>query len=428
MEERLDSQTLSSFYRNFGNQNAVNNYFILNQTETEELYRSHRHVQNIINLIPEDTTSSLPIWELDKGDTQDILAAFKQVEAFGEPLQTIDIWGAFELAMKYARQYGDGFLFIGVDDGLDPVEPVDWKRVKSIDWVKAFHRYEVGLDYRRECFIKTLDKQRQGEGEPSIYFHRSRVIRFPGIQLYGLALASNGGFNDSVLNAVFKQHCSYLEAVNASANMLKSHSVFKYGIKGLRSLLTRKTAQQEIKSRFESLMLGLSTVGGLIYDADGESGEFINRNYGGVKDILEHLQDVFISVSGMPRSKVFGNAAIGAMSEASEGDRWNWNEIIDRNQNSKLKPAQMYLTKLILASQGKYETEFDIKYHPHYQLTEQQQAELKKANAETDKIYIDAGVLDRQEVRDSRFANSDYGNAIVLNQYEVPDPTSNGKH
>lgn len=204
--------------------------------------------------------------------------------------------------------------------------------------------------------------------------------------------------------------------------MVQSHSVFKYGFNGLGKALSNENGKRLMRDRFESIMVGLSTIGGLVHDNNTESAEFIQRNYAGVVDILKHTQELFISVTGMPRGKIFGNAAIGAMSEASEGERWEWNEIIARAQSSRLKPAQMRLTELLLAAMGKTGIEFDIKYKPHYQLTEKEHAELRFKNAQTDKMYLDLGVLSAQEVRESRFGSSDYGNSITLQGIAAPEP------
>jgi phage-related protein (TIGR01555 family) len=378
--------------------------------DINRIYVQHRFIQNTINLIPEDCNLHQPDWKTDRVDIQELRDYYDGIEAVGEPLKRIDLQGAFTLAMVYGRKFGDGFIFLGIDDGLDPSEPVDYTKIKAIDWVAVKHKGEVGLDYLNDCFLCYFDPLNKLPNT-TLKFHQSRVLRFPGIKLHGQT-SSYHGYNDSVITSVYSAYLRYLGSLDSGADMLASHSVFKYGLKGLGDLIL-KGRQQAIKDRFLNILEGLSSLGGLIYDSNTESAEFANRSYSGVKDILEHLQEWLIACSGLPRSKIFGNAATSSLSEGSEGDRRIWNEIISRHQHTILKPNQLLLGKYILAALGVKALRLDIEYPPHYQLSALETSELKFKNAQTDKIYHEMGVP-AEEIIKARFGGTKYEENLLI--------------
>lgn len=394
-----------------------NQYTKLSCREIERYYRENFYIQNVINLIPEDCNLTNPQWQTDDLDAQDLQDACDAIDWIGDPLDHLNFLSAFSLAQQYGRKYGDGFIFLGINDGRDPAQPVDVKGIKSIDWGIVRHRYDVGLDFQNEGYLLGLDPYSGIDLEGTILFHHSRVLRFPGLKLHGERYHIEG-FNQSLIVGLWKAYKTYLSSLKSSSDMLASHSVFKYGLKGLADFV-RKGQEKAIKSRFESILLGLRSMGALIYDAGGsESAEFINRSYSGVKDILEHLQTWLIAASGMPRSKVFGNATVSAMSEGSEGDRRTWNEIISRNQNLILKPNHLMLGKYILSASGVAKPHLDIKYEPHYSLSATEQANVRKTHAETDQMYLNMGVLTPEAIAKARFSGT--GNSeIILDPTEI---------
>ena len=387
-----------------------NDSWLLSQREIEDFYRNHKYIQKIVDILPEDALAQLPRWNISEGDSNALLSAYLDIEAIGQPLEELTISEAIATAAIYGRLYGDGFLFIGLNDGKDNSEPVDLTAIKSIDWVATKHRYQVGLDYTRDSYHVYIDPSQQSLG--NLVFHKSRVIRIPGIKLHGQMIYDNGGYNDSVIQSVYREYLAYKKAVISSSEMISSHSVFKYGLKNLKSLVL-SGKESALKQRFSSLIEGLSTVGGLLFDKDTEDAEFITRSYGGVDRILKQLQDWFVGAADMPRGKIFGTAASNSLSDASEGERWAWNEYVARYQQARIYPAHHKLALYILASQGISDISYNHSYPAHYQMSEKQIAEIKKLNADTDKIYFDMG-LDSEIIIHDRFGGAEYGSNIVL--------------
>ncbi|MGK7892358.1 MAG: phage portal protein [Xenococcus sp. (in: cyanobacteria)] len=412
MESRNDG-TLLDVLNKFSTKRATGSS-IFSQQELDLCYRDSKIIQNVVNLKPEDATKYLPQWNLTKGDVDRLRGDYLGIRVIGQPLEELNVQSGFAKAGRYGEHYGDGFIFLGVNDGLNPKEPVDEAKIKSVDWMAIMHRYEIGVDQVQRGYRVHLNPISEIPGNQML-FHQSRVLRIPGTVLHGNMLTSNGGFNDSVIQTVYNAFLDYSQAIASSVGMVESHSLFKYKLKGLASK-TQKNKPETLRKRFEAIIQGISAIGGLIFDADTEDADFIQRTYGGFDKILDKIELWLLAATGMPRGKVFGNAAISALSEAGESEKWAWNEIIERYQRNKLLPAHNKLTRYLLAAQGITERNgvYTISYRPHYQLTEKQLAEVKHINAETDKIYKEIEVLDPEIIRKSRFAGSEYGQDIIL--------------
>ena len=168
-----------------------------------------------------------------------------------------------------------------------------------------------------------------------------------------------------------------------------------------------------------SINSGLSTIGGLVLDADGEDADFATQNYGGAKDILLHLLDRLVAVSDMPKSKLLGSSNSSAFSEGGLSDRYEWASCVERFQvNHWEEPLTILSDYLFRAKKAFNLGEFDyaIEFPSILQLTHKEEAELRKLYAESYRIHLDGGILLPDEVRNSLFGGSSYNIDITLDK------------
>jgi len=249
--------------------------------------------------------------------------------------------------------------------------------------------------------------------------HKSRVIEFAGKRLWGNARGYNYGRDDSIVQAMFSEFVSWNTAIASSGNMINSHSLFKYKLKGL-SQLVKSNDKSALYNRFNTMMMGLSSLRGYVLDADGEDIEFVNRNYSGVDKIIAELKESLASAANMPYTKIWGSPTGGAFSESGASDRYEWANIIDRYRSASIEPGLNRLTKLILLADNK---SIPKQWHWHWnsplQLTLKEQAEMQNILADADTKNVNMGVLHPMEVRYSRFGNAEFNAVITLeDKYE----------
>lgn len=398
----------------FGNI-SVNGGSVLTEGELSLLYRDGL-IQKIIDLLPEDANLYPPILQVasDTSLMVEALHIYNNIEVLASNLEDLSISGAFEMVGKDARLYGDAFLVMGVNDNQDYDQPVDVEKIVSIDWVYPCNRYNVGLDPLRETYHVSFSGI--GLQKQSLIVHKSRVLRISGKLLNTTLKNYNGGFNESVLNAIIKQFTVYFQSLDSTATMLNTHSIFKYRMKGF-SQIAAKHDQSVLNNRFKSIFNGLGALGALVFDADAEDAEFIQRNFANIDNILAHLKDILATVSDIPANKLFGMGQGSAFSDSGDSDRWEWSNRVLRYQTSKLQRPQTKLFEYILKSKqlgAKKVDKWSIAYKPMYELSLKELSAIYKQNADADNIYVKSGVLSPEEVRKSRFEAEQYGNNINL--------------
>jgi SPP1 gp7 family putative phage head morphogenesis protein len=158
----------------------------------------------------------------------------------------------------------------------------------------------------------------------------------------------------------------------------------------------------------------MSSLGGLAIDSDNEDAQFISRNYSGLDQIIDRLKDDTGAAAGMTPSKLWGSSQKTALSNSSEGDKYEWADCVDDWRGEAIdEPATDFFKLVFLAkngpTSGRLPDSWNLKYASALRLTLKEQSELRKTAAETDKInVVDVKSLLPEEVRESAFGGSEY--------------------
>lgn len=408
---------------------AVNaGVYRLAKNELEALFQNDRLIEKVISAYPKDSAKKWGEWSLESGDPQ----------AIAKYARNLRLKNCFVEAGILGRLYGDGFIVMGIDDGQPATEPVDESKISSIRWIQALSRYSLQPDITSntedpEHFLLVLGDRRIPGDDESIRerrVHKSRVLRFPGKWLPYEILRLNGGYHDSVLQAMFNAFAQFSGGQGASSAMLQDYSVFVYKLKGLRNTLEasgavtsgvvdqQKSPTDKLLTRFRAIQMGMSIIKGLMIDADTEDASFMQRNYAGVPEIIEGLKRALIAAADMPESRLFGSSNQGAFSEAGKSDRYEWASNVASYQSVQWSEHIEHITRLmLLAKDGPTRgalPDFSFNWHSILELTDLERAELRFKNAQSDSLYISKEVLRAEEVRESRFGGGGYGEEITL--------------
>lgn len=384
---------------------------ILTSTQLDHLYESETFIQSVVDLLPQDGVEHFE-W---KFDTPEIKKAFKN--KFSKQLRGIH---KTKNAATQGRLHGDGFLLLGIEDGKSFEDPVDLNEIQDLQWLLPLNRHDLSiLDVNRfddpEFYqiathkINTISppsEQINTNLEPVFNVHRDRIIRFPGKQIYGISLEHNCGFNQSVIQAFYNKLVPYLNAFMAAGSMIVDHSVFLYKINGL----TKQIVNQKddvLTKRFQGLATGRSVLNALILDKQMEDADFINKQYNGVDKILNHMLDVVIASSGLPRSKLLGSSNSSNFSEGGASDEKEWAKLVKSYQHFFLREPLERLTDIIVNSQAFEFTgaNYELIQTPTLKLDDQDKAEIEERQARADAIYLDRGVLTPQSTAKRRFVD-----------------------
>lgn len=393
-----------------------------------KLYQQSKFIQRIVDTYPYESAIEEPEFDFDEEiDSEDIKQALRDLQVYNIAEAYNGAMQGFIEASVLSRIHGDAYLILGINDGQEFDQPVNEEGIRSIDWLYCCSGQFLTPDTTRRGFYQfSVDVRSEVEAlQKTRFLHRSRVLPFAGKKLPGELYRDNGHRNDSVIQAIFAEFCRFVNAVNAGAGMLSSHSIFKYKLAGLASL---KGVQgtEALTNRFTSIMLGLNSIGGLFFDSEREDADFIQRQYSGVDTLTSLILDIFVAVSDMPRSKLLGSSNTGAFSEGGESDRYEWAQRIISWQQFNWKANLEQLAWYLMLAQGMRTTRrnYCVRFPSILQLTNKEKAELKKLYSESDVNYLNAGVLMAEEIRESRFGGTQFNEEITLdddNYSEEPE-------
>ena len=396
--------------------NKISPFSQFSEIELENLYRQSKIIEKAVSIIPYDATNVIPQFEIGENENQD-----KLKDNIESEIRNLNFLEYCLEAWIRGRLYGSGYLILDINDNNEYNEELDFNRIKGINDILVSDCTEIipyNVSNRGEFeYYQILDHQyKNSDNNLSLfsYIHKSRVLVFPGKKLFGKMFLRNNGRHDNIISGMYNEFQAWHTSISSASTMMNSHSLFSYKMKGLKSL-TQQKDKEGLQQRFQTLMQGMSSLKGLILDAEGEDAQFINRNYSGVSAIISELKENLASASGLPYTLVWGTPTGGAFSESGASDRYEHARNISQEQNLILRPNLNYITEIIISLFKKKNIENWEWYFPSaLQLTSKEQAELEKLYAETDQIRQKNGILHPMEIRYSRYGTSELGDNIMI--------------
>ena len=397
---------------------------LLSESELETLYYDPL-CRRLVDIYSEAAVTEKPTIKLGE-ETEDYDGILK---AFENYLEEIDFYFYVEETLKLQRIYGGAALFLVLDDGLEPSEPVRPELVRGIADLVPLSRREIVpndynyLNYRNPDLyrISTSKSIRQENDLNYLLVHSSRVLRVDGLYLPWRQRLVNEGWGLSFLQPFFDVWKRYRGATDGMATMLNEMDLFVHKIPGLASKVTSGN-EKALKTRLEANALARSLYGGMALDTEEEV-SFASRSLGGAQEIFDRLTDDLVAAADMPKTLLFGTSPAGGLSESGKYEDKAWASSVERYQNHSLRKALNQFFQLILQmpqgpTQGVMPEEWNVYFPPYFSESDSDKAELRSKVANTDKLYVDMGVLTALEVRKARFSGTEYSIETPLQEEE----------
>lgn len=398
------------------------------KTDVEHLYAIDDMAEKVVDYLPEEMQrEGFEIFHSeDKGRLEEkLLNIFKSLDGPSH----------FDKALKWARLYGGSGIIMGINDGLDPSEPVDLNRVKSIDFLNVMHRWEL---HPQSSYIQD-DPAKPDFGMPelyqispeiggqatNLYIHADRVLRFDGARLPRNLFIANSYWHDSVLNRFQNALRNFQTAHDSVASLMHDFAQAVYKIKHL----TEMIAQGQdglVQKRLELVDHCRSLVNAIVIE-EGEEFDRKVTSLSGVPEVLAKIEQRLVQSSKMPHTILLGESASG-LGATGKSEKSDWLEFVARQQEVNLKPQLTKFFRYVLNSgegptNGKEPETWSVKFKSLWQVDRKEEAEIRKIQAETDQLYMQNGVIDPDEVARSRFTGDD---SDILIDYEIRGLDKNG--
>ena len=137
----------------------------------------------------------------------------------------------------------------------------------------------------------------------------------------------------------------------------------------------------------------------LMVDKETEDFANVSAPLAGLHELQAQSQEQMASVSGIPIVKLLGNTPSG-LNASSDGEiRVFYDWIHSQQEHLFRHHLQTCLEMIQLSEWGEIDPEITFEFVSLWQLDEAMQATVEKTKADTHAVYLDAGVIDAQDVR-----------------------------
>jgi len=387
--------------------------FNVNKTMADILYKTDELAKKILGEVVEDS--------LREGFNF-VLKKKKETEIFNKEFNKLDLRNKIETAWIDARKYGGSVLLFGFDDGLSLEKEIDLKKIKKINWIIPFNRYQIS----GECIDEDLASL--NFGLPKFYkfnasnnykhnnniikkFHASRCIVFDGVKTDYESYVNNGYWHESIFTGIYQA----LKNFNiAHENIAAVFPEIWQGIYKIPSFIEAISCNdiELVKKRIEIMDDMRSNFRALVL---GENEDFDRKalSLAGIPELLNKITERLVAVSKMPHTKLLGEGSQGNTSGRTE--QTEWYDIVSHVQEQYLQPKLEKISEFFkqYLSQDK-EQEIHIEFNSLYQQDPLKEADVYLKYAQADNLYINNQTLDPDEVAESRFNGLKFGHRIIL--------------
>ncbi len=392
-------------------------YVRLTRAERHALYRQNAYARRIIDRLPADSTR--PGWSLGLEDSDAELLSDAE-ERLGVSAKIREAWqlarldGAALIMLVTDDRVPDGFLG-REDEWLE--QPLDVDRVQKVRSIVVLEESEFDV-YRYEGRI--ADRR---FGEPVIWqvtpsastlavtagerivrrVHASRCLYIPsGHALPRIDRQQRSGKDASVLDVAWDSIRGKTSTEQAAASLAHDIQLHVVRLAALASTMTGDESSS-FQTRMKLLAYSRSFLG-LLLLGPGEEYEVKANPVTGFKDLDETAARALCAAAEMPAVLLFGDSPAGFN---TDGESWKaqWRDTCDAAREDVLRTPLTRLYRLLFATLG-IEGEPSITFAPLGSPSPNEEALRRKTIAETDALYVQAGVLDPDHVLAGRFGEA----------------------
>lgn len=406
---------------------ATVDFTFLDQITLEALYQSDPIAARIV-----DRPVREMMREGYKLNSQDIPA--ETLQEFHEEMEAFCVDDKIEEAMKWARLYGGAAIFIGADSSGDVIDkkeeaPLELDKITGINYLYVLDRYdlipgtEIDTDFTSKNFGYPL-YYTIANGVTSASnakrIHHSRLVKFCGVEMpYRVKRQYLQYWGDSVLNRVWASLRNYNSTQDVVPSIIQDFVNIVLKMEDLPDIISQgKTGDEDLQKRLALLNMTSSYLKAMVIRKEEEI-EKKATPVTGIADLLKGVKDNLLTVTDIPHTILFNESA-GGLGSTGDSERLAWYDHIKSMQESQLRSKILRLVDVFRSAKNSVlnntDGEISLEFNPLFQLSEKEQADIRKTQADVDVLYITNGCVDPLEVRQSRFGNGQYSTETTIDE------------
>lgn len=415
----------SNFMSKLGYNDRMTGYQFLADNKLSDgilisMYQGSGISKRIIDLIPNEMTRE---WFEVKGDTEGKIIA---------KLEEMDAKNKIRDLLRWSRLFGGAVAVMGIDDGQDLNMPLNEDNIRSVEFLHVYDKTEVTWQPTNIY----ADPNHKKFGQPKIYqiqpcdsrplfeVHESRILKVCSDTLPNRVLANNMYWGDSILQACYAEITQFETSYGATANIIQDFIQTMIKMPNLINMIARGD-EAIVLRRLDIIDQSRSVANTLLIDGE-EDYQKQASSVSGLDQLLDRLGLRLCSVHGIPYTILMGKSPSGLQATGDAEVRLFYDNM-RAQQEDKLQPILERLVRLIMLSKrgpfnGKEPKNWQIEFKPLWQMSETETANYRKTIADTDQVYINAGVLDPSEVAASRFGGDVYSAETEIDLAGREDP------
>lgn len=368
----------------------------------------------------------------------------QEIEDFyQEALDELDWEETAMTAIKWARLFGGSIAVMLINDGGGLEEPLNWKKIKSIDDIRVYDRSVIQPDYQSMFSYdpkNPFSTRGSRLGMPEYYRVSSRYGAFTVHESRCLVF-QNGILPENSSNSIYQlwgmpeyvrihRALRDAEIAHGSAPKMLDRSVQAvYKMKDLSAELATEEGENRVLKRLQTIDMARGMLNSITVDSEGEDYDFRSFQFSGVSDVIDSACNYLSALTNIPQSVLFGRSPTG-MSDTGKADLENWYSYVDRIRKRMLRSNLRYLLSVIFQA-GVATGEVDevpkikIDFNPLWSLSKLEQADLDQkkvatqlSKAQTAQIYVDMQAIDPTEVRRKLAESNEFDVENMLDEIE----------
>jgi phage-related protein (TIGR01555 family) len=424
---------------------------ILSESAVDALYEQSWLIRRIVEKLPQQGTRSG--WDLSVGDETSTSMKGKLDDLVGWS-EKLHLRQALAAAATYSRLYGGGALVLIADDRTPIDQPLNLKRLRTIHGFYPIDRWRLSpvsgwsgigepdrywfwtqhdrnLDkLTEEATAKPVTTAGLGMTEATqVEIHSSRVVRIEGLPCSWRSQQERQCWGVSVVDLLWDIFKRWETGQQSAADILHDFDLVVHKLPGLANMLA-SGGEEKLRQRLQTNALARSTIGAYIL-SDGEELTNLNRSAAGIADIIANLKSEITGASGLPHTLLWGESPSGLGADGRSEQAAFGNEVADWQAQHLKEPLRRIYELGMACADGPWKgqkppDDWEITFRPTYTPTEDEQAELRQKMATADIQYIQAGVLQPNEVALARFGKPRFSiDTTLLNREadgSIPQP------
>lgn len=383
----------------------------MDQRTAETLYACDDMAAKIVNILPEEMIREGFEIKHDEKNMPNLNSEIMNI------LDDLGALAKIEEGLKWGRMYGGAGSVIGIDDGGESDEPVDFNNIRCVEFINNMNRWELQpLEIQQDPSVKNFGMPRVYRLQPAMggemlaEVHHSRVMRWGGAGLPRRLQIENNYWDDSVLNRVWNVLRNFHSSHDSVANLLQDFAQAVYKIKNLTEMIAM--GKDDLVEKRLALVDRTRSVVNAIVLEEGEDFDRKVTALTGLPETIKMINQRLVQASGLPHTIMMGESPSG-LGATGASEKSDWYDHVARQQETQLIPQLTQLVKLILLSKegptkGVEPKNWRIEAKPLQQQTLKEKLETRKLQSDIDKTYIETSVLSSQEVAKNRFAGDEF--------------------